>query len=135
MAGIISFDRRTCDSIMAKETAERLVWAVDVLTIERADRVLEIGCGPGVAVSLVCDKLDGGHITAIDRSEKMIALARKRNSSYIASGKALFQAAALNEVELEGQGFDKIFAVNVNLFWTHPGSGLSTIKALLAPGA
>ena len=37
---------------MAKETPERLIWAVDLLAVEPADRLLEIGCGPGVAVAV-----------------------------------------------------------------------------------
>jgi hypothetical protein len=32
-----------------------------------------------VAVSLVCQRLDGGRITAVDRSPKMIATAQDRN--------------------------------------------------------
>ncbi|HMR66436.1 MAG TPA: class I SAM-dependent methyltransferase [Anaerolineae bacterium] len=118
---------------MAKQTPERLIWAVALLSVEPADRLLEIGCGPGEAVALICEKLNGGSITAIDRSEKMVARARQRNGGPLAAGKAVFQVAALSDITPGEECFDKIFAVNVNLFWTQPGSGLSPIKALLAP--
>ena len=99
------------------KAAERLVWAVDLLAVEPTDRVLEIGCGPGVAVSLVCEKLNGGSITAIDRSAKMIETARKRSAHQVASGVASFQTASLHQADLGDVRFDKIFAINVGLFW------------------
>jgi cyclopropane fatty-acyl-phospholipid synthase-like methyltransferase len=115
------------------EAAERLVWAVDVLAVEPTDRLLEIGCGHGVAVSLVCEKLDGGTITAIDRSAKMIEAARKRNAEHVASGVASFQTVSLEEADLGDVRFDKIFAINVGLFWRQQLDGeLTTLRDHLA---
>ena len=39
---------------MAGKASERFVWAVDTLEVRPTDRLLEVGCGHGVAVSLVC---------------------------------------------------------------------------------
>jgi ubiquinone/menaquinone biosynthesis C-methylase UbiE len=62
--------------------SERLVWVVKTLGVEPDDRLLEIGCGHGVAVSLVCERMDGGSIVAIDRSARMIEMAKKRNATH-----------------------------------------------------
>lgn len=113
---------------MANEIAERLVWAVETLAVDPADHLLEIGCGHGVAVTLVCEQLVDGAIVAIDRSAKMIALAEKRNRAYVAAGKAMFQAQDLSTAVLGQQRFDKIFAVNVSLFREQPAAELAIIR-------
>jgi SAM-dependent methyltransferase len=83
---------------MPAKIADRFVWAVEMLELSPSDRLLEIGCGSGVAVSLICDRLSSGRIVAIDRSPAMIRLASKRNRAHLALGKAAFHAAALDEV-------------------------------------
>lgn len=115
--------------------AERLVWAVDVLDVRPGDRLLEIGCGHGVAVSLVCGRLDGGTITAIDRSPKMIEAASRRNAEHVTAARASFQVATPLDADLGDACYDKIFAVNVGMFWrARPFCELEIIRARLAPG-
>ncbi len=114
--------------------SERLVWAVETLAVRPADRLLEVGCGHGVAVSLACERLDGGHIVALDRSPKMIALARQRNAVHVAAGRASFQAAALHEADLGEARFDTIFAIRVGIFLRgNPRRELAVIEKHLAP--
>jgi trans-aconitate methyltransferase len=107
---------------------------VDVLAVEPTDRFLEVGCGHGVAASLVCEKLDGGSVTAIDRSAKMIESARKRNADHVASGVASFRTASLDQADLGDARFDKIFAINVGLFWRQQSvRELTILRDHLAP--
>src|SRR5215211_7786601 len=73
---------------MAGKASERFLWAVDTLQVRPTDRVLEVGCGHGVAVSLVCERLTTGTITAIDRSPKMIEMATRRNREHVDAGTA-----------------------------------------------
>ena len=84
---------------MASKPSERFVWAVDTLAPDPADRVLEVGCGHGVAVSLVCERLTSGRITAIDRSKKMIEMAARRNREHVAGGRAVLKTAALEKAD------------------------------------
>jgi SAM-dependent methyltransferase len=121
-------------AVNRRKAAERLVWAVDVLAVEPTDRFLEVGCGHGVAASLVCEKLDGGSVTAIDRSAKMIASARKRNADHVASGVTSFRTASLDQADLGDARFDKIFAINVGLFWRQQSvRELTILRDRLAP--
>jgi len=109
------------------------VWAVDTLAPRPADRVLEVGCGHGVAVSLVCERLTSGRITAIDRSPKMIEMAARRNREHIAEGRAVLKTAALEQADLGDERFDKVFAFNVAPFWLQPEEALGTVRRHLAP--
>jgi ubiquinone/menaquinone biosynthesis C-methylase UbiE len=114
--------------------SERLRSVVDELDIQPDDRVLEIGCGHGVAATLVCERLEGGHLTAIDRSPKMIEAATRRNAAYVEAGKAEFLVARLEDLELGGRRFDKIFAVRVGLFHRDPERAHGIVERWLAPG-
>lgn len=119
----------------ASGVPERLRWAVELLDLSPDDEVLEIGCGPGVAVALVCERLVGGRITALDRSATAIKRTAQRNADQVTEGRAVLLHSDLAGAELAGRHVDKAFAVNVNLFWTGPADAeLSLLHDLLRPG-
>ena len=121
---------------MAGKASERFVWAVDTLEVRPADRLFEIGCGHGVAVSLVCERLTTGTITAIDRSPKMIEMATRRNREHVDAGRAMLEAIALEDADLGAQRFDKVFAFNVAPFWLQPKAALGAVREhLVGDGA
>ncbi|MDQ0950018.1 SAM-dependent methyltransferase [Streptomyces phaeochromogenes] len=119
---------------------ERIRQAVAALDVRAGDRLLEVGCGGGVAVGLVCPLLITGTITAVDHSATATARAVRRNAGSIGDGRATIATAAFTEPGLtaagiSGRSFDKIFAINVNLFWTGPARAeLALAAGLLAPG-
>lgn len=119
---------------MPSPVPQRLKWAIDVLAIEPDERILEVGCGRGVAVEAIAAKLKTGHVTGIDRSATAISAARSRNRSHVRTGKARLITAALAALD-SSERFDKVFAVNVNVFWLGPIEELRVIRELLAPDA
>lgn len=112
----------------------RLRQLVDQMDVGPDDRVLEIGCGHGVAATLVCERLEGGHLTAVDRSEKMIRAAKRRNGPHVEAGRAEFLVAHLEDLDLEDRLFDKVFAVRVGLFHRDPERARVLVERWLAPG-
>jgi SAM-dependent methyltransferase len=118
---------------MGSKPSERFVWAVDTLAVGPADQVLEVGCGHGVAVSLVCERLTSGRITAIDRSPKMIEMATRRNREHVDRGRAVLKTAALEQADFGNVRFEKVFAFNVAPFWLAPEQALGIVRRCLAP--
>jgi ubiquinone/menaquinone biosynthesis C-methylase UbiE len=113
--------------------AERLRSIVEQLDIQPDDRVLEIGCGHGVAATFVCERLEGGRLTAIDRSPKMIDAAKRRNAAHVEAGKAEFLMQTLEDLDLGDRRFDKIFAVRVSLFHRDPDRARRLVEPWRAP--
>jgi cyclopropane fatty-acyl-phospholipid synthase-like methyltransferase len=110
-------------------------WAVETLAVEPADRVLEIGCGPGVAASLVCDRLAGGTMLAIDRSPAQVERARRRNEEHVAAGRLELRALDVADLDAGAARFDTAFALDVNVFWTSPASReLARLRDALVAG-
>jgi ubiquinone/menaquinone biosynthesis C-methylase UbiE len=109
--------------------SERLRAIVDALNVRPGDRVLEIGCGHGVAATYVLER--GAHLTAIDRSPKMIAAAARRNARF---EHAEFLVASLEDVDLGERRYDVIFAVRVGLFHREPDRARALAERWLAPG-
>ncbi len=114
--------------------SDRLRAVVDGLDIQPDDRVLEIGCGHGVAATFVCERLVGGHLTGVDRSAKMVEAAARRNAVYVDAGRADFVVARLEELDLGDRRFDKIFAVRLGLFHREPERARRLAEQWLAPG-
>lgn len=117
------------------KASDRLARAVDLLDVQPHDRLLELGCGHGVAVTLVCERLDGGSVTALDRSAKMIATARRRNAAQIEAGTATFVEAPLDVADFGAARFDKVFGVHFPpLLRGRPKRELAVVRHCLAPG-
>ena len=102
------------------QAPDRLQWAVERLNVQPDQRILEIGCGPGVAAGLVAQRLETGRLTAIDRSVTAIQRAIRRNAVPIAAGQVEFHTCDLAGFDRGHRLFDVVFAMNVNVFWTGP---------------
>lgn len=60
--------------------------AVAALDLHSAARVLEIGCGPGLALEALVALVPGGHVTGLDPSPLMHRRARAGTGTLSAAG-------------------------------------------------
>ena len=124
---------------MAHPVSPRIAVYVAALPLRPDMRVLEIGCGPGVAARAIARLLTSGTILAIDRSAKAIALALAGSRAECETGRLEFRQAAIEDFALDaGEApFDLAFAMRVGaLDGRHralEASALSRIKAALKP--
>jgi SAM-dependent methyltransferase len=96
----------------------RVAWAVDLLDVAPDDRILELGCGPGVAAALVASRLGQGQLVAIDRSAVAVSRTRARVAAHVEDGRVVVERVQAAGFGGPRASFDKAFAVNVNVFWT-----------------
>lgn len=111
-------------------------WVVSLLDVQPADRVLEIGFGPGLAIAELGRRVGAsGHVYGIDRSDVMLRRATRRNAAAIRDGRVTLIRASVEELPpaLDGP-FNAIFAVNSLGFWTAPAERLEGLRRRLAPG-
>lgn len=100
---------------MPDKISPRLSKIVEALPIREGMRILEIGCGPGVAAREIVKRYGDIYVLAIDRSEKTIKQAINGSRDAIKSGKLEYRAVSIEDFELEKNDrlFDLAFAIRL----------------------
>lgn len=110
---------------------DRNEWAARTVASTAPRRVLELGCGRGVALGSLAELLPDAQLVGVDRSPAAISAARARLGD--AGDRIRLVRAGIAGLEVGEPGFDVVFAVNVNAFWLAPDRELATVRRLLAP--
>lgn len=136
---------------MAEPVPERLVRAVELLDPPPDARVLEIGPGSGASLDLLCRRVPQGHVTGLDRSATAVRRALRRNAGHVAAGRLAVREGSLADLSepaalaaltdlaepsaaAPAGPFDRVLAVNVNVFWTEPAvAEVRRLREVLAP--
>ncbi|MCB1909585.1 MAG: class I SAM-dependent methyltransferase [Rhodocyclaceae bacterium] len=120
--------------VMARRPSnlERNAWTVGLMAAQPWHRILEIGCGPGVALEAAAAIVSGGQAVGIDHSETMVRQARRRLAAQIASGSAVVRPGSLGELAGQAAGYDRVFSVNVVQFLPDLEEAFEQIHGCLA---
>jgi ubiquinone/menaquinone biosynthesis C-methylase UbiE len=109
-------------------------WAVQLLDVQPTDRVIELGCGPGVAVAALATRAIRGLVVGVDHSQVMIRQARRRNRAAIKAGQVRLIHAPVESLVINDGQFDAALAVNTVGMWPEPTARLRELARLLRPG-
>ncbi|AGA77349.1 class I SAM-dependent methyltransferase [Echinicola vietnamensis] len=106
--------------------------AIELLHLEKGDRVLELGHGSAMHVGPLLAEADGLQYAGLEISQLMHEEAKKHNTTWIDEGKAAFYQYDGKKAPFESGSFDKIFTVNTIYFWSEPKKTTMELKRLLA---
>lgn len=122
--------------IMATRSSNRHrnLWAVALLDIQRRDRVLEVGFGPGIAIREISRKAVDGYVCGLDHSEVMVRQATRRNVSAIRAGRVDLRLGSVDSLPAFSEPFDKILAVNSLMFADRTTDRLRALRGVMRPG-
>lgn len=117
---------------------DRVRWAVEHLDPAEDACLLEVGCGPGAAAELLCERLTSGRLLAVDRSSTAVRRTTSRNAGHVAAGRLEVVASPLADLGSSAGpagSFGDAFAVDVNVFWLGSAAReLAVLLPLVRPG-
>jgi ubiquinone/menaquinone biosynthesis C-methylase UbiE len=134
MASVAQVRPRMLGHVMTFQHKSLTQWAIGLMKVEPRDRVLDIGCGSGMAVGLLAESAKGGFVAGVDYSKDMVALASKRNVEAIERGQVLIQHGDAMALPYEDETFDKVSGIETFYFWPDAMRGLQEAYRVLKPG-
>lgn len=111
--------------------APRFAWMDRTLRLPPDARVLEVGCGHGLALPLIARRVPHGRVLGIDRSATMTAAAGRRNADAIAAGQVDVCTAALADLPRTSGPFTHVVAMNVRGFAVAPFHDVARLRELV----
>lgn len=119
---------------MARDHLPENLWTVDLLDPQPADRILEVGFGPGVAVEEILKRAPGAFVAGVDFSETMVRAASERNADAIKAERADLRYGEASQLPFADASFDKAFSIHGLYFWSNPLEVLRELYRVLKPG-
>ncbi len=104
---------------------------VEIADLAPHDRVLDIGCGPGVAVRGAGAVVTDGRAVGVDRPPSMIDIARKRAAGLTNVDFAVGQA---EDLAFPDDAFTVAWTAHAFHHWADTDAGLIETRRVLAPG-
>jgi ubiquinone/menaquinone biosynthesis C-methylase UbiE len=104
----------------------------DLADVDKADHVLDIGCGPGTAGRRAARR--GARVTGVDPSGPMLRLARLVTRVRRPEGKVAWVQAGAENLTLPDESFTVCWSLASVHHWPDLDGGLSEVRRVLQPG-
>jgi ubiquinone/menaquinone biosynthesis C-methylase UbiE len=118
--------------ILARFNRDFAQEVITLLDVRAAERVLEVGFGPGVGIKLLAGFT--GKVAGIDPSKEMVEQASARNAAAIRTGAVDLRRGSVESMPFEDRSFDTALAINAMQVWPEAPVGLREICRVLTGG-
>ena len=108
-------------------------WTVELLDLHTASEVLEIGCGPGLALVECARRSSSGSVTGLDHSPVMVAQATAHTRKSGLKPTPIIKCGGIDDAADLGCTFDAVFSVNVIQFLPDITEAFTHMRTLLKP--
>jgi ubiquinone/menaquinone biosynthesis C-methylase UbiE len=109
-------------------------WTMGFMDLQFDDRVLDIGCGGGMAVKLIAQIATEGFVAGVDYSEDMVQQAHRRNAAAIRAGRVEVKHGNVAALPYDDASFDKVISVEAFYFWPDPVVNLQEVHRVIKRG-
>ncbi|MCB0972761.1 MAG: class I SAM-dependent methyltransferase [Acidimicrobiales bacterium] len=103
--------------------------AVELADVGPDDRLVDIGCGPGVAVDLA--RRTGAEVIGVDPASVMLRLARLR---WRGGPNVTWRVGAAEAVPVDDAWATVAWSLSTVHHWVHLGAGIDEVHRILVPG-
>ena len=108
-------------------------WGLKAAGIQLTDRVLDVGCGGGKAISRILEETRR-EVAGIDHSPEAVKTARSVNRAAVSSGRLRIVESSVESLPFRDGFFDVVTAFETTYFWPDLQAGLTEIRRVLSPG-
>ena len=108
-------------------------WGLKAAGIQLTDRVLDVGCGGGKAISRILEETRR-EVAGIDHSPEAVKTARSVNRAAISSGRLRIVESSVENLPFRDGFFDVVTAFETTYFWPELQAALTEIHRVLNRG-
>jgi ubiquinone/menaquinone biosynthesis C-methylase UbiE len=118
---------------MVRQHKTETNWSLEIMNIQKGDRILELGCGAGYAIKLISEKDLAEEIVGLDISPTIIRSARIRNKKAFNEKRVKLVQGNFNKLPFHSENFNTVFSIQTIYFWSDIATTLSEIFRVLKP--
>jgi len=109
-------------------------WALTTLPDIKCRKILDIGCGGGMLISLLASKYPEAEIFGVDISEESVAMTSKVNADLVKSGRCKISLDPVSKLPFAPGTFDLVTAFETYFFWPDLENDIAKAAATVAEG-